>query len=171
MKRKGGNMRNFVFFILILYCLAPLVFADTGMMDTQFILTWNENKEIDLAEYKLYYGPESGYYSYSLDVGLDTIQTIEWFSNVDIFCSITAIDFAGNESECSVEVMRLYGDTNLDDRIDVLDWYDVFRRQGATVGHDRYKVLCDLDRNDKINVIDLFLMQSLQGRENAIRNF
>jgi len=67
--------------------------------------SWNANAEPDLAGYKIYYGPSSGNYSFSINVGKVTQYTIAQLTDgVPYYFAITAYDTAGNESEYSPEV-------------------------------------------------------------------
>ena len=72
----------------------------------QVTLGWDSNMEVDLEGYKLYYGFESGNYSYTIDVGYQTIYTI---TNLQIgetyYFSVTAYNNIGYESSYSNEVL------------------------------------------------------------------
>lgn len=72
---------------------------------TQVRLSWAPNTEPDLAGYKVYYGPASGYYPYSIDVGNKTstqISSLDEGSNY--FFSLKAYDQVGNYSSFSQEI-------------------------------------------------------------------
>lgn len=72
----------------------------------QVTLAWDPNTELDLAGYKIYYGFETGNYSYSIDVGDITNYTISGLEeNRTIYLAATAYDVNGNESECSEQVV------------------------------------------------------------------
>jgi len=72
----------------------------------QVTLAWDPNTELDLAGYKIYYGFETGNYSYSIDVGDITSYTISGIEeNRAIYLAATAYDVNGNESEYSEQVV------------------------------------------------------------------
>jgi len=78
-------------------------------------LSWNPNKEADLAGYKIYYGltPRTGNcppggYSQKVDVGNKISYTIDKLENGKIYYfSITSYDKSGNESCFSAEVKKI----------------------------------------------------------------
>ena len=77
-------------------------------------LTWNANSEMDLANYKIYFGNRSGVYLFSTNVGLlikDTNGKVSYvINNLDYnekyYFSVSAFDLSGNESGKSVEAFK-----------------------------------------------------------------
>ncbi len=71
-------------------------------------VTWDKNRELDLAGYIVYYGDESRLYSYSVNVGLDTqvsITNSTYFEyGKTYYFAVTAFDSSMNESLFSDEV-------------------------------------------------------------------
>lgn len=78
-------------------------------------LSWNSNKEPDLAGYKIYYGtsPRTGNcplggYPQKVDIGNKTSYTVEKLeTGKDYYFSITSYDKSGNESCFSSEVKKI----------------------------------------------------------------
>jgi hypothetical protein len=58
----------------------------------------------DLAGYRIYYGNESGNYSYVVDLGDYTTVEIDNLSNKTWYVTVTAYDYFGNESDYSNEI-------------------------------------------------------------------
>lgn len=68
-------------------------------------ITWDANKEADLAGYKVYYGISSGNYHTNVDVGNQTSYKISGIeNNKNHYIAVTAYDTSGNESEYSKEL-------------------------------------------------------------------
>ncbi len=61
----------------------------------------------DLAGYKVYYGPSSGNYTKSVDVGNITSYTLNNLSTGTYYIAVTAYDAAGTESGYSNEVSKV----------------------------------------------------------------
>lgn len=69
------------------------------------IVTWDKNKEKDLAGYKLYFGKNSYRYTEILDIGNNTEHLIENLETENQwYFAVTAYDTASNESNYSEEV-------------------------------------------------------------------
>lgn len=87
--------------------IAPLLvgavsFCDAGQSVT---LTWDRNAEQDIANYKLYYGTQSGRPSQSLGVGNVTTATITNLNDgTTYFFAIAAVNTVGLEGPLSNEV-------------------------------------------------------------------
>lgn len=62
---------------------------------------------MDLAGYKVYYGPSSGNYTKSIDVGNITSYTLNNLSTGTYYIAVTAYDTAGIESGYSNEVNKV----------------------------------------------------------------
>jgi len=101
----GGRVVMFKKFIYWKKQFPLISVAFLFMLQHAIVLTWNENREEDLAGYKIYYGTESRSYSYVIDVGL---QNKYEFDNIqggdEYFFAVTAYDKFGNESFFSNEV-------------------------------------------------------------------
>lgn len=88
----------------ILFTLLFLLFT-TPLFAAQVTLSWNPNKESDLAGYKVYYGNPSRSYSTTVDVGNVTSYIVTGLIEGDTyFFAATAYDLTGNESGYSNEV-------------------------------------------------------------------
>ena len=74
-------------------------------------VSWGENKEVDLAGYKIYYGTDSRNYSDNVDVGLTTTHKLTGLTNnTEYYFSVTAYDTLKNESDYSAEICAVLGD-------------------------------------------------------------
>src|SRR3990172_5469116 len=84
--------------------LAFLVLILPGSLFSQpvsraVLVTWDLNKENDLAGYKIHYGLSSGHYDKSLPVGKVTSYEVDnLVENKRYYFAVTAVDFARNES-------------------------------------------------------------------------
>lgn len=79
-----------------------------------FTLSWqapttNEDGTplIDLAGYRVYYGPTPGNYSTSVDVGNVLTKNIDLPPDILYYFAVTAYDTGGNESTFSNEVSKI----------------------------------------------------------------
>ena len=71
----------------------------------QITLAWDPNNEPDVAGYIVYYGSQSRYYDYDVDVGSYNSVTISGLAEeVIYYFAVTAYDAEGNESEFSTEI-------------------------------------------------------------------
>ena len=71
----------------------------------QITLAWDSNDESDVAGYIVYYGTQSGYYDYDVDVGNYASVTISGLiEDVMYYFAVTAYDDEGNESDFSAEI-------------------------------------------------------------------
>lgn len=92
---------------------AGLVFLGTSLSSLQaarsITLEWDTNAESDIAGYRLHYGPSSGHYTSTVDVGLATTGTIVGVeAGVSYFIVVTAYSATGVESAPSNEVTFEY---------------------------------------------------------------
>lgn len=100
MRKKLYRVIAFQFLIAMFY-----LFFSEIVLAAQIRLAWNQNTELDLGGYKVYYGKASRVYGNSVDAGnvmnfiLDGLT-----SNQTYYIVITAYDNAGNESVFSTEV-------------------------------------------------------------------
>ncbi|MHC4489345.1 MAG: choice-of-anchor D domain-containing protein [Planctomycetota bacterium] len=62
----------------------------------------------DLAGFKIYFGPSSGYYTDSIDVGKVYTYTLENLPAATLYFCVTAYDTMGNESEFSNEGSKTF---------------------------------------------------------------
>jgi hypothetical protein len=77
----------------------------TDALASNVTLAWDPNPEPDIAGYRVHWGVGSGQYSYSQDVGTETIATIENLDRgVTFYFAVTAYNTAQLESEFSDEV-------------------------------------------------------------------
>ncbi len=73
----------------------------------QVVLSWDPNKEADIAGYKIYYGSSSGDYGPSVDVGNRTNFTITGLENGKTYYFVTtAYNNLGSESAYSAEIVH-----------------------------------------------------------------
>jgi hypothetical protein len=69
-------------------------------------LAWDSNDEPGLAGYIVYYGTQSRYYDYDVDVGNHSSVTISGLAeDVTYYFAVTAYDTQGNESGFSQEIV------------------------------------------------------------------
>ena len=71
----------------------------------QVTLAWDSNDESDVAGYIVYYGTQSRYYDYDVDVGnYDSVTISGLIEDVMYYFAVTAYDDEGNESGFSAEI-------------------------------------------------------------------
>ena len=88
--------------LLLALCTLPLASAHAASID----LEWDPNIEPELAGYKIYWGPSSGNYTSSKDVGNNTSATITGLDDgKTYYLAATAYDGDGNESSFSDELV------------------------------------------------------------------
>jgi hypothetical protein len=89
----------------IVVMLAMISMIPLSVMATGLKVTWNANKDTDLAGYNVYYGTSSGKYSACINVGNATSYKIDNLTQGSTYYfMVTALDNAGNESADSAEV-------------------------------------------------------------------
>lgn len=107
-----------IFFSVFLCACGEVVSVESAVPDlpgdggtNSLMLSWtppttNEDGSPleDLAGYRLYYGNESGNYSYVADVGNYTTVEIDELSSSTWYVTVTAYDYFGNESGYSNEI-------------------------------------------------------------------
>lgn len=85
--------------------LGWLLLAVMPVMAADLKITWQPNREPDLAGYFVYYGVQTGFYNYRLAAGRQTNYTIRDLKpGATYFIAVTAIDTAGNESAFSKQI-------------------------------------------------------------------
>jgi len=96
--------QKFTIFLVIIHVL--IAFGSGGCSRTGKIkLTWDANKEPDIAGYKVYYGTTPGKYGTGIDVGNVTEYTLEGLVNGRrYYVAIKAYTRSGIESAFSQEV-------------------------------------------------------------------
>lgn len=93
-------------FSLFTFSLMIVGYAYAG----QVTLAWDASGDQDVAGYTIYYGPASGDYKYSRDVGIVTTCSIESLPDGEMYYfAATARDSYNNESDFSEEVSYLVG--------------------------------------------------------------
>ena len=145
---------------LAAFILAEVALAsDTTRCSSDTVLiTWNRNKEPDLAGYKLYWGENHWLACTGCRADLaDTFKIIWGFpDSVIIAAAVTAYDTAGNESDFSQPVFWQWLSANAElDSCDVngdgvknQSDKDAFKAAfGARRGYRRYSERADFDRN------------------------
>jgi len=91
-----------------------IIFSSVAAYSAQVTLAWDPNAEQNLAGYKLYYGFESGNYTYSIDAGNQLSYSISDLEpNRLHYFAATAYDTNGNESDFSEEVTYLAPSGNM----------------------------------------------------------
>ena len=102
-KRKGLYLFMVIMVSILLFGGAPIALSDTlGTLE----ISWDANKESDLARYKVYAGNATGQYGEPVTIEdfattcliPDIDKTIGWY------IAVTAVDTSGNESGFSDEV-------------------------------------------------------------------
>jgi hypothetical protein len=89
------------FFLFFALCALPLASAHAASID----LEWDPNIEPELAGYKIHWGPSSGVYTSSKDVGNNTSATITGLDEgKTYYFAATAYDGDGNESGFSNQI-------------------------------------------------------------------
>ncbi len=123
------KLRNFsIIFLLILALSVPCFAADVT-------LKWDPNDEPDLAGYRIYYGPTSKNYKYSVDVGNVTSCIISGLKErKKYYFAASAYDTLMNESDFSLEISYQvpvndtdgdgFRDSNDDFPSDPFEWLD-----------------------------------------------
>lgn len=100
MRKKLYRVIAFQFLIVMFY-----LFFSEIVLAAQIRLAWNQNTELDLGGYKVYYGKASRVYGNSVDAGNVVNFILDGLtSNQTYYIVITAYDNAGNESVFSTEV-------------------------------------------------------------------
>ncbi|MCL5097829.1 MAG: Ig-like domain-containing protein [Candidatus Omnitrophica bacterium] len=91
----------------ILWFYLAFVLFSASVFGTQSVtLAWDENTELDLAGYNLYYGTSSGNYTFSSSVGNVTQTTVAGLEEgLTYYFVVTAYNTSGLESDPSNEVM------------------------------------------------------------------
>lgn len=94
----------FVFKLTLLLVGSTLLPSFAGAL----LVTWDSNKESDLAGYRIYYGIEQSNYANMIDVGNRTSYTIRNLEEGQTyFIVVTAYDLSGNESVPSDEASAI----------------------------------------------------------------
>lgn len=89
-----------LFILILCFLCAPGMLCAASLK-----ISWNSNKESDLAGYRIYYGTASGNYSYVLKVSkITTVQVDGFLDGYTYFIALTAYDTSGNESGFSQEI-------------------------------------------------------------------
>ncbi|MBN2538874.1 MAG: fibronectin type III domain-containing protein [Deltaproteobacteria bacterium] len=98
--------RNYIFIICIIFTIFYITIPTLhDSHAAEVTLEWDANYESNINGYKIYYGPESEYYSHSIDVGNCTSFTISGLEEEQTyFFAATAYTFSGYESDYSNEV-------------------------------------------------------------------
>jgi len=76
------------------------------------VLTWQENQESDLSYYRVYFGNQPQSYSTGMNVGLTSTPNTPQYIITGLapgtyYFTVTAVDFAGNESPYSLEETKV----------------------------------------------------------------
>lgn len=95
-------MKKITSFLLVLLLLPMLCQA------YNLTISWDANKESDLAGYKLFIGNSSGSYTSTINVGTTNAYTVNNVTpGLTYYAVIRAFDLSGNESSNSKEVSAL----------------------------------------------------------------
>ena len=155
------------------YVKIEWIVPDTG----KAILRWDPNSEPDLKGYKIYYGYQTGHYSYIQSVLKAVhykVTGLKFF--VPWYFAVTAYDTAGNESEFSQEVsiilypdtvIYLLGDYNKDGIVDFLDMLRFDESFGYTNEHPRFNLSFDFNSDSFIDFFDMQVFDSNWGKSNS----
>lgn len=98
-------MKRFLLALLLVFLPFLSLAAEPGSIT----LGWDPDPIHQVSGYKVYYGTQSGVYTYSLNVGLSTEATLGNLVNgQQYFCVVTAYNAAGLESGYSEELTFTY---------------------------------------------------------------
>ncbi len=90
------------------------LFPSVEALSAQVTIAWDPNTEMDLAGYRIYYGFESGIYTYSVDVGDQSSYSFtDMEPNRIYYFAVTAYSISGHESDFSEEISFLMPEENL----------------------------------------------------------
>jgi fibronectin type 3 domain-containing protein len=89
---------------LLFFCCLPGFAGDVS-------LAWDASVSAGVVGYKIYYGPSSGNYNNSAEIGNQTSYTVADLTAGSYFFAVTARDSAGNESGYSNEVSTVVIET------------------------------------------------------------
>lgn len=96
---KNSRLRQVYATVLTILLSAPCVLSEA------VTVSWDANSEADLIGYRVYYGNESRQYHSDLYVGSATsYKFYDLEGNQTWYFAVTALDYAGNESDLSDEV-------------------------------------------------------------------
>ncbi len=99
----------------------------------QVILTWDPSTSAGVAGYWLYYGPQSGTYTTSIDVGTATTYTVAGLiSGQTYYFAVTAYDPDGVQSDFSNEVSMIFAPPVSSDVEVIVDNQDLNTAQTGT---------------------------------------
>ena len=105
------SIAAFFLLLLVLWFILQRTAAGQDMEKGSVTLSWDANREPDLAGYKVYYGLTRRGYSHEIDVGKSTSKQIcDLTINRRWYFAVTAYDAAGNESRFSDEVSLYLGE-------------------------------------------------------------
>jgi len=91
-----------------------IILSSAAALSAQVTVAWDPNAEQNLAGYNLYYGFESGNYTYSIDVGNQVSYSISDLEpNRVYYIAATAYDIDSNESSFSEEISYLAPSGNM----------------------------------------------------------
>jgi hypothetical protein len=102
-RKPGGRLRiaGLIGSVLALF----LIFSPSFVCADRITLAWDSNVEPDVAGYIVYYGTQSGYYDFDVDVGdYDSITISGLVEDVMYYFAVSAYDTEGNESDFSAEI-------------------------------------------------------------------
>ena len=102
--REFRGLRSLAGLIGLALALLLILFSSSACA-VQITLAWDSNDEPDVAGYIVYYGMQSRYYDYDVDVGNYNSVTISGLvEDVMYYFAVTAYDNEGNESDFSEEI-------------------------------------------------------------------
>jgi Bacterial Ig domain/Fibronectin type III domain len=97
----GCRKRCLLVLLTLLFAFAiPMAWGSSAVT-----LAWDANTETNLAGYKVYYGPASGLYTNTVDVGnITTNRVTGLVEGVTYYFAVTAYNSSGQESDYSAEI-------------------------------------------------------------------
>ena len=102
-----------LYFLFIFTFLSPTLFYCTdAAAQGNAMMSWDANTEDDLAGYNLYHGTSTGAYGSPTSLGLVTSHTVTGLQPGSHYFTVTAYDYAGNESAPTTEVSTTVSTTS-----------------------------------------------------------
>jgi hypothetical protein len=99
-------------FLALMLGLLPALALGQGSTGS-VIIAWDPDPATTVVGYKVYYGTQSGVYTYTMDVGFETEATLPNLQeDVPYYCVVTAYNALGVESGYSEELMITYNSEN-----------------------------------------------------------
>lgn len=162
-----------LFFLTIALLLARIVFSQE-LYTFKATLSWDRNKETDLAGYNIYFDHELIDSTSAPFFNLDSLGSpILKHYYQKITFTVTAFDTSGNESPPSNPLTaffcqspkQLFTDVNNDGIVNGLDLYFLYQHYNSQEGDSLYDEIFDFNGDSRIDSLDKKLLLQNIGRE------